>query len=248
MISVVVLAKNEENNIVDCLGSVSWCDEVIVIDDNSTDNTAALAKKAGATVFIHSLDHDFSAQRNFGLKKAKGDWILFVDADERVSSALWYEIMAMINNPLAGYEGFSVKRKDTLWGKELQYGETGNIKLLRLGKKDAGQWEGQVHERWNIRGKTFVLQNPLIHYPHQTVAEFLAEINYYTTIRAKELHKKKVRVSWWQIILYPKAKFILNYGIKGGFLDGLPGLVFALLMSFHSFLVRGKLWLLWQKT
>lgn len=247
MISAVVLTKNEENNIVDCLESISWCDEVIIIDDHSTDNTVELAKRAGAKVYSHSLDQDFSAQRNFGLQKAQGEWVLFVDADERVSSALWYEIMAMINNPIGGYDGFYLKRKDTLWGKELQYGETGNIKLLRLAKKDAGQWNGYVHETWKIKGKTSVLKNPLAHFPHQTVAEFLTEINYYTTIRAKELYKKKVFVSWWHILFYPKAKFVLNYFMKGGFLDGLPGFVFALMMSFHSFLVRGKLWLRWQK-
>lgn len=247
MISAVVLTKNEENNIVDCLESVSWCDEVIVIDDHSTDNIVELAKRTGAIVHSHALDQDFSAQRNFGLQKAQGEWVLFVDADERVSSALWYEIMAMINNPIGGYVGFYLKRKDTLWGKELQYGETGNIKLLRLAKKDAGLWEGYVHETWQVKGKTSVLKNPLIHFPHQTVAEFLTEINYYTTIRAKELYKKKVPVFWWQILLYPKAKFALNYFIKGGFLDGLPGFVFALMMSFHSFLVRSKLWLRWQK-
>ena len=247
MISAVVLTKNEESNIVDCLESISWCDEIIIIDDNSTDKTVDLAKKAGATVLKHALDHDFSAQRNFGLQKAKGDWVLFVDADERVSSALWYEIMAMINNPIAGFDGFYLKRIDTLWGKELLHGETGSIKLLRLAKRDAGTWEGYVHEQWKIKGKTAVLQNPLKHYPHQTVAEFLAEINYYTTIRANELYKKKVMVSWWHIIIYPNTKFFLNYFIKGGFLDGLPGLVFAFMMSLHSFLVRGKLWLLWQK-
>jgi glycosyltransferase involved in cell wall biosynthesis len=247
MISAVILTKNEEKNIAECLQSLSWCDEILVIDDNSTDKTIALAKKLGATVLTHSLPHDFSAQRNFGLQKAKNEWVLFIDADERVSSALWYEIMASINEPQQLYTGFYFKRVDVIWGKTLSHGELSNLKLLRLAKKDAGRWEGSVHERWKITGKTTVLQNTLLHYPHQTVEEFLREINYYTDLQAKDLYSKKTRVSWWSIIVYPKAKFVVNYFCKAGFLDGMPGLVFALIMSFHSFLTRGKLWLLYQK-
>jgi glycosyltransferase involved in cell wall biosynthesis len=247
MVSAIVLTKNEEKNIEDCLDTLSWCDEVIVIDDNSIDKTVALAKKKSAQVFIYPLKNNFSQQRNFGLEKAKGDWVLFVDADERVSSALWYEIMEYTNNAINNYSGFYLKRIDSMWGKFLRYGETGNITLLRLAKKDAGKWEGKVHEKWQIKGNTVVLHNVLSHYPHQTIKDFLKEINYYTDLRAAELFDNKVKVRWSSIIFYPKAKFILNYFLRLGFLDGLPGLVFALMMSFHSFLVRAKLWLLWQK-
>lgn len=247
MISVVILTKNEEKNIATCLENLSWCDEKIVIDDQSSDKTVEIAKKLGAEVFSRPLNGDFSAQRNFGLEKAKGDWILFIDADEQVSSALWYEIMERTNDPINEYSGFYIKRRDIIWGKELHFGEVSNLKLLRLAKKNAGFWEGRVHEEWKIKGKKLTLNNVLTHYPHQTVEEFLKEINYYTDVRASELYTRKVKVQWWEIIAYPKAKFVMNYFFKRGFLDGLPGLVFALMMSFHSFLVRSKLWLLWQK-
>lgn len=247
MISAIILTKNEEKNIAECLESLSWCDERIIIDDHSSDKTVDIAKKMGVKVFLRTLDGDFAAQRNFGLEKAEGDWILFIDADERVNSALWFEIMERTNNPLDAYDAYYLKRKDVIWGKELQYGEVGNLKLLRLGKKGAGLWEGRVHEQWKVKGNTFTLNNALMHYPHQTVGEFLKEINYYTDLRSSELYTRKVRVAWWAILLYPSGKFVINYFFKRGFLDGLPGLVFALLMSFHSFLVRSKLWLLWQK-
>ncbi len=247
MISVVILTKNEEKNIEKCLENLSWCDETIVIDDDSEDKTVEIARKKGAKVYIHSLQNNFASQRNFGLEKAKGDWVLFIDADERISQALWYEIMAKTNAPFSPYAGYYIKRTDTMWGKQLRYGETGNIKLLRLAKKDAGKWEGTVHEVWKVKGKIDTLQNSLMHFPHQTIREFLQEINYYSDLRSLELRQKKIAVSWLTIVLYPKAKFVLNYIFKRGFLDGLPGLVFALIMSFHSFLVRGKLWLLWQK-
>jgi glycosyltransferase involved in cell wall biosynthesis len=247
MISAIILTKNEEKNIGACLDSVSWCDERIVIDDHSTDKTVDIAKEKGAKVFSRFMENDFSDQRNFGLEKAEGEWVFFIDADERVSSALWYEIMQHTSEAIEHYDGFYLKRQDTMWGRVLKYGETGNVVLLRLAKKEAGKWEGRVHEKWNIRGKTIVLKNPLDHFPHPTVTEFLKEINFYTDLRAEELFKRKTTVNWFTIIAYPKAKFILNYIFKGGFLDGLPGLVVALMMSLHSFLVRGKLWLLLQK-
>lgn len=250
MISAVVLTKNEEKNIVDCLETLAWCDEVLVIDDNSEDRTVEIAQKMRASVFVRSLNNDFSKQRNFGLQKAKNDWVLFVDADERVSAELCAEISDAISSQIWRKQnlcGFYTKRRDFMWGKELKHGEVGSIKLLRLAKKDAGVWEGAVHEEWKIKGKTDKLKNPLLHYPHQTIAEFLQEINFYTTLRAQELYQQGVKVRWWEIILYPKAKFFYNYFIKMGFLDGLPGFIFALIMSFHSFLVRGKLWLLWKK-
>lgn len=247
MISAIVLTKNEEKNIEACLRSLSWCDERIVIDDNSDDKTVSIAKHNGAEVFVHPMNKDFSAQRNYGMSKAKGDWILFLDADERVSSALWYEIMARTSESIGHYAGYYVTRQDTMWGKALKHGETGNIRLLRLAKKNAGRWEGRVHETWKISGNVALLQNPLDHYPHTTVEEFLKEINFYTDLRANELFEKKVKAYWWSPIVYPKAKFVLNYILRGGFLDGVQGFVFAMLMSFHSFLVRSKLWLLWQK-
>ena len=246
MISAIILAKNEEKNIKTCLQDLSWCDEKIVIDDNSTDKTIELAQKYGAKVYKKHLSN-FSEQRNYAIEKAKGDWILFIDADERVSSALWYDIMQRINEPIESVFGFYIKRIDVIWGRELKYGDSGTVKLLRLAKKNSGQWKGVVHERWEINGRTELLNNPLYHYPHQSVAEFLKEINYYSDLRAKELFEQKKKSDWVSIILYPKVKFMLNYFIKLGFLDGLPGLIAALMMSFHSYLVRGKLWFLWQK-
>ena len=246
MISAVILTKNEEKNIKDCLESLSWCDERIVIDSESEDKTLEIAQKSGAKVFTHKL-YNFSDQRNYGLDKAKGDWILFIDADERVSSGLWYEIMQHINEPIENPSGFLFKRVDIMWGKELRHGEAGNTKLLRLAKKNTGKWTGAVHEKWNIKGKTVTLNNPLYHYPHQSIKDFLEEINHYTDLRSRELYKNKQKTNWFLIVLYPKAKFLQNYFLRLGFLDGLPGLVVALMMSFHSFLVRGKLWLLWDK-
>lgn len=244
-ISAIIITKNEEKNIEACLHSLQWCDEIIVIDDNSTDKTVSLSEKHNAKVYAHDLANNFSAQRNFGLEKAHGEWILFIDADERVSETLASEIQAVIRE--ANFSGFYIPRLDSMWGKVLRHGETGNMRLLRLAKKNAGKWTGSVHETWYVSGNVSTLKHPLMHYPHQTLTEFLQEINFYTTLRAEELYKQRVPASFWQIIAYPKAKFLQNYIFKQGFRDGMPGIVFALCMSLHSFLVRGKLWQLWQK-
>lgn len=251
MISVVILTKNEEKNILDCLDSISWADEIVVVDDFSIDRTVEVVKifSSKIKIFKNSLSGDFSAQRNFALSKTTKDWVLFIDADERVSSELREEINSILieekNN--SKNKGFYISRKDIIWGKILKHGETGDIKLLRLAKRDAGVWRGRVHEQWIIDGKTSELEEKIIHYPHQTINEFLEEINFYTTLRAKELYKEKTKVTLADIVLYPKAKFLLNFIFKLGFLDGLEGLIFAILMSFHSFLVRAKLWIYSQK-
>lgn len=258
MITAVVLAHNDEEILGRTLESLTWCDEIIVIDDNSTDKTREVAKKYKATVFQRSLDGDFAAQRNFGLSKVKGEWVVFVDSDEVVSPELAEEIKNKIasstvlsdsglgqndkTSPGNDIVGYYIKRRDYMWGKPLQYGETANVKLLRLVKKGVGKWVGPVHEICNISGPAGQLKTPLEHYPHPNVAQFLKEINVYSTLRAKELFDAGVRVSWWQILAYPKAKFFVNYFWRLGFLDGTAGVVMALMMSFHSFLARAKLW------
>ena len=246
MISAIVLTKNEESNIKKCLDGILWCDEILVLDDFSQDKTVEISKKTGAKVFSRELNRNFSSQRNFGLSKAKCDWILFVDADEIVSDNLKKEILNKIskNNDIGG---FYLKRRDFIFGTEIKHGEFGGMKLLRLARVDAGSWKGNVHEEWKIAGKINELKNPLFHYPHQSINEFLKEINFYTDIRAKELFDMGVKSNLLSIILYTKIKFIQNYFIRLGFLDGTKGLILALIMSFHSFLVRSKLWLLWHK-
>lgn len=246
MISAVVLSKNEEANIVDCIKSVSFCDEIIVVDDYSTDNTIEKVKRLKnpkITIIQRSLDNDFSKQRNFGKKAARNNWVLFVDCDERVSAALAYEISNAIMFS-SKFNGFYIRRRDIIWGRELKYGEFGNLKLLRLGKKGAGEWEGKVHEVWKIKGKLGGLNNFLLHYPHENIKEFLKEVNFYTSLRADELYKRGDKANILSILMYPLCKFLLNFFLRRGFLDGIPGLIVAITMSFHSFLVRSKLWLL----
>ncbi len=134
-----------------------------------------------------------------------------------------------------------------MWGEVLRYGENSAATFIRLGKKGMGQWKGIVHETWKIQGKIGILKNAIQHYPHEDVEGFLEQVNYYTDLRADELYKKKVKTNALLIFLYPVMKFVQNFFIRQGFRDGVAGLISATIMSFHSFLVRGKLWDLWHK-
>lgn len=243
-LSTVILAKNEEGNIKECLESVKFSDEIIVLDDYSTDRTIDIAKNFNAKIAQRSLNGDFSAQRNYGLKLAKGEWVLFLDADERVSRELKDEIVYFINNPLKTFDGFIFKRKDIIWGHQFNFGENGKTKLLRLAKKQAGFWKRKVHEVWQIKGNIYIFKNPLFHYPHQDLKEFIFEINGFSSLHADANRNEKKRSNIFKIICYPLLKFANIFIIKLGFLDGLYGFVVALLMSVHSYLAWSKLWIM----
>lgn len=243
VLSAIVLTHNSSDTLLRTLDSLTWCDEVLVVDDESTDATVTLAKKAGAIVYVHKSDDDFAAQRNFGLAKAKGEWVLFVDSDEVVTPQLAAEIQSV-----GGSSGYYIRRLDYLFGRWLNHGETSRVRLLRLARKGAGKWIRSVHEIWNVEGETGQLSHPLLHYPHPNVAQFLDSINRYSTLNARYLHARGIHASWWQIGAYPKAKFFVNYLWYLGFLDGTAGAVVAIMMSFHSFLTRAKLYLLWHRS
>jgi glycosyltransferase involved in cell wall biosynthesis len=245
MLTAVVLTKNEEKNIKACLETLSFCDEIVVIDDYSEDKTVEIAQKLGTQVFKRKLKDNFAAQRNFALEKVKPGWVLFVDADERVPPKLRSQIKKSIGTP--GIVGYYLRRRDVLFGKKLKFGETSKVRLLRLARRDAGRWERQVHEVWQVRRRTGELTAPLLHFPHPTITEFLEEINHYSSLHAQALFKEREKTNLFQIIFYPLLKLIQNYCFRLGFLDGMPGLIVALMMSLHSFLARAKLFMLWKR-
>lgn len=241
MLSAVILAKNEAANIEACLNTLKWCDERLVIDDFSEDQTAFLAQKTNAKVFKRRLAGDFASQRNFGLQKARGEWVLFIDADERITEALGKEIInAICHQPLAN--GFYFRRRDYLWGQFLRHGETARLRLLRLAKRNSGQWHRCVHETWQIAGFATELKNPLLHYPHLNLSQFVAHVNFHTTLHAQALQSEGKNASILKVITFPLAKFANNYFWQGGILDGMPGLITALMMSWHSFFGWAKLY------
>lgn len=261
-LSAVVLTKNEERNIEACLKTLAFCDEIIVVDDYSEDSTLEIINKLNVPpgrkpsgvgdkcqIFRRRLEGDFAAQRNYGLSKAKGDWVLFVDADERVPEALADEISKVKSPSGPGQRqisnwvsGFYIKRQDYMWGRALHYGETASVNLLRLAKRSSGKWVRSVHETWEIEGRTYTLNHPILHYPHPTLREFITDINTFSTLHAQANNQEDKRANLVKIIFWPLGKFFYNFIYKLGFLDGLRGFIIATVMSFHSFLAWSKLW------
>jgi len=245
MISAVIITDNWDEKMKRCVKSVGWCGEVIIIEDKHVEsrikNYELRIKNNNIRRYQRDLNNDFAQQRNYGLDRAKGDWVLFVDSDEEVSGELRKEITTKIKTPDCA--GYFLKRDDCFMGRWLKHGEAGEMKLLRLAKKNAGRWRGCVHETWGIKGPTAALKNPLYHYPHSTITEFLEKINSYTDIVAQSWKEEGRKIHGWEMILYPLGKFLQNYLWKLGFLDSFPGLVMAVMMSFHSFLARSKYYL-----
>lgn len=241
-ISAIILTKNEEKRIEKTITSLSFCDEVIVIDDVSTDGTVKRAKEMGAVVYIHEKEKTFSGQRNFAMDAARNEWVLFVDADEEVSDELRDEILRLKDD--ATSTAYALPRRDFFWGHEMKYGEIKKVReegIVRLMKKGSGVWVGLVHERFVSSQKVVKLNGFLNHYSHDSVTSFIEDVNSYSTIRAEELFATGTKVSGLELILYPFGKFIYTYFILRGVLDGPAGFVYSFVMSFHSFLVRAKL-------
>jgi len=182
------------------------------------------------------LNNNYSAKRNYGLKTAKNDWCLFLDTDETPSP----QLISYLNN-FDYKNNIAFRRIDNFLGKELKHGETGNFYTIRLINRKTGKFIGQVHEVFDTKNY-LKINYPIFHESHKSFYDFLNKINFYSDIRANELFDKKIKTNLFQILFYTKMKFIQNYFVKLGFLDGTRGIIHAFGMSFHSFLVRSKLW------
>jgi len=251
-ISLILLTKNESKNLeknFDWLDSCRRIKEIIVIDDNSTDNTVEIAKKLSSKnrivkVFNRGLVNDFATQRNFAVSKTKYNLVLWLDADELPDKRL---IRFLNHIDDTQYKNYSFKRHDTFLKHELKHGETAYLDFVRLFNKKYGHFVGQVHEVWEspkpVKETNFIIY----HNSHSTLKSFIQKINFYTDIRSQELFKQKIRTNIFEIIFFPIGKFVQDYFFRLGFLDGTPGIIMALCMSFHVFLNKAKLWHLYKQ-
>lgn len=238
-ITTILLHKNAQPLLEKALSSISWCKEIIILDDNSTDPPHKLASIYQAKLVKRELT-SFAEQRNFALHIATQPWVLFLDADEVISDPLQNEIQQVIQH--TKYAGFLIPRVDEFMSRVLRFGETNSLHFLRLAKKDAGQWSRAVHEQWNIQGSITLLHHPILHKPHESISTFLDKINHYTQLELVE-HKKTSKIFiLLQLVLYPFGKFVQNYILRLGILDGFPGLCMAYMMSIHSLVVRVKMY------
>ncbi len=239
-ISVIIITGNEENNIRDCLKSVSWADEIIVVDSESTDLTVQIAKEYTDKVYIHKWE-GFAPQKTYALSLAKNEWILSLDADERVTEELTKEL-EMLDLSKSGVDAFKLHRENYFLGKKITYCGWGNDYQLRLFRKSKTKLTDRlVHEGFIVDGVISKLKNPITHYSYLNLKDGFKKINEYSTLEANEKYIRK-KVSGVSILLYPLIAFIQHYIFRKGFLDGKHGMMISLLHAMTKLQVQMKMW------
>ncbi|MEK6591274.1 MAG: glycosyltransferase family 2 protein [Nitrospinota bacterium] len=243
-LSVTIITYNEEKNIRDCLSSVKWADEIVVIDSFSTDRTVEICREYTGKIYQNKWP-GFVEQKNLALSKVSHNWILGIDADERVSDELALEIKSLLNDGLI-YDGYYIPRKAFYINRWILHCGWYPDYKIRLFKKDKGRWEGTkgtaIHESVIVEGKVGYLKGEILHYSFRDISSHLNTMNRYTSISAREQIKRNVRAGITQILLRPPLNFLKMYFLKLGFMDGMPGLIVSVLSSFHVFLKYAKMW------
>ena len=244
-LSVCIITGNEEANIRRCLESVAWADEIVVVDSFSEDRTTEIAREFTGRVFQHRW-MGYSGQKAIERNLARGEWILFVDADEAVSPALRDEILATLRRGVPdGVAGFDFPRQVWYMRRWIRHGDWYPDAKLRLFRKERGRCCGiEPHERIEVDGEVRHLRAPLFHYTYDDVADQVSTMNRFSTIsaRSKDLRGRSVPFLLWGMLMHPPFRFFRCYFLKRGFLDGVAGLVIARSAAFSTFLKYAKLW------
>ena len=239
-LSVCIVAMNEEDNIEECLASAGFAQEWIVIDSHSTDATREKAAARGARV----VERDWPGhvqQKNFAIGEASNDWVLCLDADERVSPELRASILAALERPQDA-DGYAMARRTGYLGRWIRRGGWYPDRKIRLFRRSKGRWGGvNPHDHVHVEGRVGRLAGDLLHYSYRSISDHLRTIDSFTTIAAKEKHAAGRRAGIVDLTLRPFGKFLRMYVLKAGFLDGAPGLVVAVTGAFYVFLKYAKL-------
>ena len=245
-LSVIIIAKDEEENIKDCLESVKWAEEiVVVVDDRTTDKTAEIAKKYTDKVFRHRFE-GFGKQCQYALRQAQGDWVLKLDADERITPELKKEILEKIE--LKEFVGFHTFFHTWFLGKELILPKKGVQGTVRLFKREKAHFlPVKVHERVEVEGKVGILENRILHYSHRTFFQTMGKFNLYTSYEAEELFKAGGRTNLFFIFLVPFYYFIKQLFSWGAWRQGRYGIIMGMMAGMYHLLKHLKIWELQQK-
>lgn len=239
-ISAIIIAGNEEENIRECLESVRWCDEIILIDSESKDKTVEIAKEYTEKVFIKKWE-GFAVQKRYSLEQAKNEWVISIDADERVSSELKTEIEKLLESETK-YDGYKIPRENYFLNKAIKTcGWYPDYQLRLFQKNKTKVTDRKVHEGFIVQGQVEKLQNVIIHYTHQKISETISKINYYSTLEAEEKFEKKI-VKPSQIVIHPIAAFLNHFISRKGYKDGVHGLMISLIHAMTNMLTYMKLW------
>lgn len=242
-ITILILAHKYSEKNLSCLNSVCWADEVIVIfSGHANRNEWSHLEKTHNNLRCIFLDDeltDFSEVRNTALSYATHDWVFFLDSDEVVSKNAESDLQEKISSEV---QGITVLRRDIFLGKELRWGEVRHDEILRIFRKDSGRYSGSVHERVHVDGNIVRSDIILYHYAHDSLESFLQKIIFYSQIEARTRSTRQKDMSALEVVIWPLGKFLQNYFLRLGFLDGFRGLIYAGIMSIHSYAVRALLY------
>lgn len=250
-LSAIIITHNEEANVTRAISSVKFTGEVIVVDSESSDRTVEIAQSLGAKVFIRAWE-GYGPQKNFGASQASGEWLLYIDADEEITSELAQEIRTIIQKPEKDF--FWLKIETVFLKRPMKYIYGHNARLF---KKSAGAWSNEkVHERVQTHSGQVIhlndnlsglLKNSLLHHSHETISSYLESMRKYTTLDAQQMARenkhrsgRKVTSVWWLPYYLAKRQFLKLYFYKKGFLDGYAGVMWSLLSAYYEYTMAKK--------
>ena len=240
-LSVVIITKNEAANIAGAIESVSWTDDIVVVDSGSKDDTVAIARRYTDGVYIRKWE-GYGAQKNYATGLAAHDWVLSLDADERVSPELAEEIGGVLRHSPA-VQGYRIPRTTRYLGRWIRSTDWYPDHQLRLYDRRVASWNARyVHESVAVDGPVGRLRSEVLHYAYDGLSDHLSTINHYTTLAARQMLDDGRRAGPMDLVAHPPLVFLRNYVLRGGFRDGIPGLIVSLMNSYYVFLKFAKLW------
>ncbi len=243
-LSAIIITKDEQARIEACLDSLAFCDEVLVVDSGSSDRTVDLAVAAGVRV-VHQDWLGFGPQKAFAVNAAEHDWVLCVDADERISAPLRAEIEALRVGGFAGHAGWSMPRCSQYLGRWIRRGSWYPDAQMRLFDRRRGNWnDAPVHEKVELEGSVGALSGDLLHLPYERLEDHLRTIDHYTTLMADNMHARGKRAGVRHLVFNPLVRFLKFYVLRLGFLAGWRGFLLACLAAHYVRLKYAKLVLL----
>lgn len=236
-LSVLIITYNEERHIKSLLEDIDFADEIIVVDSFSTDNTVNIIQSFANVRLIQHHFSDYTSQRNFTLELAKNDWVLFIDADERLMTELKIEIIEAINNK-SSINAYFMYRTFMFKDKKLRFSGWQTDKIFRLFNRTKCRYNQDklVHEKLIVEGKTAILKNKLIHYSYQSFQDYKQKMHNYGILKANEKLKKGQKSSFLLMIFHPLYTFLYQFLIRLGFLDGIKGITICYLNAYSTFI------------
>jgi len=244
-LSVFIITHNEEKNIKACLESIKWADEIVVVDNDSNDNTIKICNEYTDRIFQEEWK-GYSRQKQSALDKTTGDWVLSLDADERLTHELRLEIEDTLAYKERLKDGYLIPFKSYFSGKWIKHGgwyPDYRLKLFRKGKGRFG--DEKVHEAVKVEGSIGHLKNPINHYTYNSISDFIKRMDLYTSLFAEDRYKKGKKAKWEQLIFRPPFTFFKMFFLQRGMLDGYYGFLLAILYSYYTFLKYAKLREMW---